>query len=50
MKIKLIGTDKAVLTPTGGKIRDKLTDRLYGEVSVKPSNIWRYEEDRKSVV
>ena len=44
MKIKLIGTDKAVLTPTGGKIRDKLTNRLYSEVSVKPSNIWRYED------
>ena len=44
MKIKLIGTDKAVLTPTGGKIRDKLTNRLYGEVSVNPSAIWRYED------
>jgi len=44
MKIRLIGTDKAVLTPTGGKIRDKLTNRLYGEVSVKPSAIWRYED------
>lgn len=44
MKIKLIGTDKAILTPTGGKIRDKLTNRLYSEVSVKPSNIWRYDD------
>lgn len=44
MKIKLIGADKAVLIPTGGKIRDKLTNRLYGEVSVKPSAIWRYED------
>ena len=44
MKIRLYGTDKAVLTPTGGKIRDKLTNRLYGEVSVKPSAIWRYED------
>lgn len=44
MKIRLIGTDKAVLTPTGGKIRDKLTNRLYSEVSVKPSAIWRYED------
>lgn len=44
MKIKLIGTDKAVLTPTGGKIKDKLTNRLYSEVSVKPSNIWRYTD------
>lgn len=44
MKIRLIGTDKAVLTPTGGKIKDKLTNRLYSEVSVKPGNIWRYED------
>lgn len=44
MKIKLIGTDKAVLTPTGGKIRDKITNRLHSEVSVKPTNIWRYED------
>lgn len=44
MKITLIGTDKAVLTPTGGKIRDKFTNRLYSEVSVKPSVIWRYED------
>lgn len=44
MKIRLIGTDKAILTPTGGKIRDKLTNRLYGEVSTKPSVIWRYED------
>lgn len=44
MKIRLYGTDKAVLTPTGGKIRDKLTNRLYSEVSVKPTNIWRYED------
>lgn len=44
MKIKLIGTDKALLTPTGGKIKDKLTNRLYSEVSVKPSQIWRYED------
>ena len=44
MKIKLIGTDKAVLTPTGGKIKDKLTNRLYSEVSVKPSAIWRYTD------
>jgi hypothetical protein len=44
MKIRLYGTDKAVLTPTGGKIRDKLTNRLYSEVSVKPSAIWRYED------
>lgn len=44
MKIRLYGTDKAVLTPTGGKIRDKLTNRLFSEVSVKPSNIWRYED------
>jgi len=44
MKITLIGTDKAVLTPTGGKIRDKLTNRLYGEVSIKPTAIWRYED------
>ena len=44
MKIKLFGTDKAVLTPTGGKIKDKLTNRTYSEVSVKPSNIWRYED------
>lgn len=44
MKIKLFGTDKAVLTPTGGKIKDKLTNRTYSEVSVKPSTIWRYED------
>ena len=44
MKIKLIGTDKTVLTPTGGKIRDKLTNRLYSEVSTNPSAIWRYED------
>ena len=44
MKIKLFGTDKAVLTPTGGKIKDKLTNRTYSEVSVKPSAIWRYED------
>lgn len=44
MKIKLIGTDKAVLTPTGGKIKDKLTNRLYSEVTVKPYNIWRYTD------
>ena len=44
MKIKLFGTDKALLTPTGGKIKDKLTNRLYSEVSVKPSQIWRYED------
>jgi hypothetical protein len=44
MKIKLFGTDKAVLTPTGGKIKDKLTNRIYSEVSVKPSAIWRYED------
>ena len=44
MKIKLIGTDKAVLTPRGGKIRDKLTNRLYSEVSTNPSAIWRYED------
>ena len=44
MKIRIYGTDKAVLTPTGGKIRDKLTNRLHSEVSVKPSAIWRYED------
>lgn len=44
MKIKLIGNDKAILTPTGGKIKDTLTDRLYSEVSVKPSQIWRYAD------
>ena len=44
MKIKLFGTDKAVLTPTSGRIRDKLTNRTYSEVSVKPAVIWRYED------
>lgn len=44
MKIKLFGTDKAVLTPTGGKIKDKLTNSLYSEVSVKPSAVWRFED------
>lgn len=44
MKIKLIGNDKAILTPTGGKIKDILNNRLYSEVTVKPSNIWRYTD------
>ena len=44
MKIKLIGTDKAVLTPTGGRIRDKVSGNTYSEVTTKPSRIWRYED------
>ena len=44
MKITLYGTEKAVLKPTGGKIRDKRNNRLYGEVVTKPSCIHWYED------
>lgn len=44
MKVKLFGTDRALLTPTGGMIKDKLTNRLYSEVSVKQTAIWRFTD------
>ena len=45
MKVKLIGTDKAVITPTGdGMIRDIYTGRTYSEVSTRPWHIGRYED------
>ncbi|MBO6038086.1 MAG: hypothetical protein J6P29_06000 [Acetobacter sp.] len=44
MKVKLFGPDRALLTPTGGMIKDKLTNRLYSEVSVKQTAIWRFTD------
>jgi len=45
MKVKLIGTEKAVITPTGdGMIRDIYTGRTYSEVSTRPWHIGRYED------
>lgn len=44
MKITIIDGTKARLTPTGGKIRDTLSGRLYSEMYVRVIDVWRYED------
>lgn len=44
MRITIIDGTKAKLTPTGGKIRDRLSGQLYSEMSVGLTSIWRYED------
>lgn len=49
MKVLLISADKVRLIPTGGRIRDRYTDRTYSEVITTPMLVRRYE-DADSVV
>lgn len=44
MKIKLVETDKAIITPTGGKLRDVFSNRIYSQVVTKPTLVWRYAD------
>ena len=44
MKIVIINPTTARLTPTGGRIRHRLTGTTYSEVYTSPTRVWLYED------
>lgn len=44
MKIVIVNPTTARLTPTGGRIRHRLSNMIYCEVYTAPKNIWLFED------